>query len=885
MKKLYRIVLFLVVSAVFFSVSAFSQGMYEVSLNEKMAHSTLVVEGAVVGQESFWNPAHTMIFTNNTVEIYKVFKGTIQKSRIEVLTQGGTVGLEAVEVSELLQLRKGDVGVFFCFPNQVSLRSEKTNEVLFDVFASSQGFFKYDLGVQTANAPFVRYKDISKSLYQELTTKSGRNFENKKPDFDVTSYGFIKNAPQAPSITSFSPAIVTAGATLDPTNNVLTINGTGFGTASGSAAVVFDDAVDGAGGTTVSVAYNNNLMISWSATQIRVRVPSGAGTGFISVVDASNASVTSATRLEVLYSILTATFSSGPTVSTRELNLMNTNGAGGYSVSYSTNTAGSAQGFDTSVYRPVFDRALTTWREVAGLNFSIGATTTNQAISGADGVNLVELDNSNTGVPALAAGVLGVCYSFSSACTITDEFRRSGFDIVIRNPAYSTGSASFSLGPCPPMASSFTELDLETVILHELGHALNLGHINDPWEGSFAGELNPAKLMNFQIVNSTKRVSPDYSALQGALYVIQPQSNSYGCGFAVSEMTPLSAITESKDECPASFPATTTPYNTAVTFDLVHATSNKYRDPSYTQMDCSPLGGVALTNNAFYAFKTNSLGGVVSLTVSGYATTPSLPATCANMPSGYPTKGVELLLYQVSSCPSAQSFPAPIACRYFDGNGALASFAGLAANTNYLIMVDGLENTKANFTLTFTGSALPLNLSDFTGEILKESNKLSWTIDYARDLQAVYLERSADGVNFERIGDITRTLSSKKGSFLDSRPLAGNNYYRMAIINIDQTKEYSKVVLLRRKDVLLVNVYPNPARESVNVEINALQSGKYTVRLHNNLGQLIYQKEIVTGSTRQVVNIPLKGAGAGMYQVTVYNDQRQQVKSERITVQ
>src|SRR5690606_19282001 len=119
--------------------------------------------------------------------------------------------------------------------------------------------------------------------------------------------------------------------------------------------------------------------------------------------------------LQVNYSILTSTFSSGGTF-TKERNQMNTNGSGGYSVMYSTNTANNGTDFNAATAeKEAFQRALNTWREVTGWNVVEGGTTTVQTPA-ADGVNVITFDNTATGSVLIPAGVLGVCYSWSSAC-------------------------------------------------------------------------------------------------------------------------------------------------------------------------------------------------------------------------------------------------------------------------------------------------------------------------------------------------------------------------------------------------------------------------------------------------------------------------------------
>ncbi len=149
------------------------------------------------------------------------------------------------------------------------------------------------------------------------------------------------------------------------------------------------------------------------------------------------------------------------------------------------------------------------------------------------------------------------------------------------------------------------EVDLEFVILHELGHAINLAHINDTYEVSDNSyqTINPGKLMHYATLDYVNRRSLDASAYRSALYEVTPQHNTYGnCELFSEEMQPLNAITISNDDCPANFPSAALATGTTINFDLAHATSNKFSDPQYTDVNCQNKG-TFVTNNAFYAFK------------------------------------------------------------------------------------------------------------------------------------------------------------------------------------------------------------------------------------------------------------------------------------------
>ena len=255
MNKLFTWLMIIILSSALDGV--YAQALYPVSIDVKIAKSSHIVEGKVLAQKSVWNAGHTMIFTANTVEVYKVFKGTLQFGIIELMTTGGTVGTETVEASDLLTLEKGNVGIFFCYPNTIDLRSPATNNLLYDVYSSGQGCYVYDLKAKSASAPFVRYSSIQNQLYKELIDKTGHQPIIINTSFDITGQA-RPQSPLAPTITGFSPQVVNAGAVSDVANNLLIIDGAGFSDSpSGTSAVLFDDANNGTGGIPFAVPYNS----------------------------------------------------------------------------------------------------------------------------------------------------------------------------------------------------------------------------------------------------------------------------------------------------------------------------------------------------------------------------------------------------------------------------------------------------------------------------------------------------------------------------------------------------------------------------------------------------------------------------------------------------
>lgn len=842
--------------------------LFEVSLDEKVQQANLIVEGTVIEKYAFWNPTHSMIFTSNKIKLHKVFKGSFSAPIVEVLTQGGSVGTDEIQVSELAQLQVGDLGVFFLHPNSIQLKDPNSNLLLWDIYSSAQGAFKYDVYNRTASAPFVRFENIETKLYPALVQKVGRNYEVVDPYFTIVSNAAPIPTNNALGITSFSPSSVVAGATENTAQNLLTITGTDFGNPTGSAAVLFDDANNGTGGAPFVVPFTSPLIVSWTNTQIQVRVPTNAGTGFISVRDENFAEIQSASRLNVSYSILSATFTSGTTI-TSQSNLMNDNGVGGYTLRYSIATAGSGLDLDASPVKATFQRALNTWKEITGLNFLEGGTTTTQVIGASDDANTIMFDNLNTGVPVLANGVLAVCYSRNSTCLPlgATAVRKVEFDILIRTPGVSSGAVTFENGPCYPASNA---IDMETVLFHELGHALNLGHINDDYQylGGSHLNANPSKVMNYSVIAGPARKNPDWSCFIGANYAIIPKGLTLGtCIFPNAEMVPLGITLEAKDECP-TFPVTATSTNTLVNFDLVHATSNLNTDPQFTRLKCDGTG-TGITNTAFYAIRT-AASGTLSLSVTGFSTSPVELAACG-------TSGVEIALYQVASCPAGQSFPVPVACRTFNANGNLADITGLTANTPYLIVVDGQNATKANFNLLLNGTALPVRILSFTGVAKNNFNELKWDLEVTPDVASIILESSNDAVAFEPIDNNNINSNTQRvGDFFNDYTLVNKKFYRLKIVNKDGSIEYSSILLLRRDSQLsTISISPNPVSEYANIQINRSTPATLSLTLSDMSGKTIWNKTQFTAAGAQTIQLnEFKNLSSGTYLLKVWDGEK-----------
>ena len=424
--------------------------LIETPLQERIQWSAMVVEGRVVQSNSFWGPGNALIYTAHRVEVFKVFKGSTTPQYLEVITEGGIVGLRKHVAEPSLGLHPGDIGVFILAQSPVNYPASLLSAgQQFAAVYGPQGFVKYDLLTQSATDPFSIYPGISTQFYQTLQEATGM------APVDVSPFNPNNPTPgmaQTPTISSFSPDTITAG-----TFDTLTINGNSFGSSfSGSANVEFRNADNGGSGF---ISTPSSHIISWSNTQIMVLVPTRSGTGTFRVTATGGGSATSSSTLTVMYNLTNLTFSN----LNYRIKIVNRNNQGGFTFRFNNNFNNNAPAV------AAFNSALESWRCGTFVNLRAEGTTS-ISCEADDGVNIITFDNSCP----LSGGTLATTYGYYSGCGTAPNIHWSllGCDIKFRN----NPSGGWNFGPGPTTGSN---IDFQSVAVHELGHAHQLGHIID----------------------------------------------------------------------------------------------------------------------------------------------------------------------------------------------------------------------------------------------------------------------------------------------------------------------------------------------------------------------------------------------------------------------
>lgn len=492
-------------------------------LDARIAESDVVIEAEVVAQKGVWNASKTMIYTLNTLKVFKVFKGNSTAQFVDILTKGGTVGLTHDKVSIALDLNIGDTGIFTLADTGAKIANDSQ---AFEVVSSQQGFLRYSKFDGSAGDFQMKFANINEDVYPFIQGETRSAYQEIAPLQFSYPDGTNRNNRMAVVITSFSTSVGADAVGNAGVGEILTINGTGFGAAEGT--VFFEDANEG-GGIFRSGLYTSE-MITWTDTQIQVEIPSRAGTGSFAVQEATNTMSDTQAGLTIGFSHLNVQFDptqSGAPAQSFEIQMYNDSGSGGYTSNYFTDFAANAGASDT------YEDLISTWRCNTGVNFIRGDDTTvdddpsNGNMPGgtnvSDAINVVRFDNGTE----LGGSTLAYALSRYGGCIVgggaSADWVLTEIDVVVND------DVSWYYDDTLPVPGG--QFDFETVILHELGHAHQLGHV-----------IDPVQVMHFAIGAGSAKRALSATDLEGGTYVMTKSTGSPVCGAPVMVVATPTAV-------------------------------------------------------------------------------------------------------------------------------------------------------------------------------------------------------------------------------------------------------------------------------------------------------------------------------------------------------
>lgn len=207
----------------------------------------------------------------------------------------------------------------------------------------------------------------------------------------------------------------------------------------------------------------------------------------------------------------------------------------------------------------------------------------------------------------------------------------------------------------------------------------------------------------------------------------------------------------------------------------------------------------------------------------------------------------------VGNTETSRALPYTLGTATINTTASSVSFNASSAevtDANNLYFLDLCNNTVV----------LPLDLLSFQAQTTGKNNLLKWQTANEVNTQSFDIERSANGKNFEKVGNV-KSVGTAKGAyqFTDDVPLSGINYYRLKMIDIDGSFTYSPVksVVLGEGKTTNVSIAPNPAKGQVFVKLNADEAKAITFVLVDVTGKTVLteRKNLESGFNQLPLNV------------------------------
>ena len=193
-------------------------------------------------------------------------------------------------------------------------------------------------------------------------------------------------------------------------------------------------------------------------------------------------------------------------------------------------------------------------------------------------------------------------------------------------------------------------------------------------------------------------------------------------------------------------------------------------------------------------------------------------------------------------------------------SGSVLTATGLTSFSDFAIGADNATNP------------IPVELMKFTAQRTGKVNQISWSTSQELNSNYFSLERSSDGRNFAAIAQVAAagySAVTQTYAYTDNSPVNGVNYYRLKVVDKDNSSKYSWVRSVRNEGMADVAVYPNPAKEVMTVSITADRAVKGNMMISDVNGKVVYSNTVSVAQGINALPVNLSNVAAGAYIIKI----------------
>lgn len=199
----------------------------------------------------------------------------------------------------------------------------------------------------------------------------------------------------------------------------------------------------------------------------------------------------------------------------------------------------------------------------------------------------------------------------------------------------------------------------------------------------------------------------------------------------------------------------------------------------------------------------------------------------------------------------------------YNGQTVQLGFEGVSDYGNII----GLDDININYS-----GLVPVSLLSFDAVRNGKVNNLQWSTSLEVNTNKFVIERSADGKNFSSLGEVRATGNSTVNQyyrFTDVAPLKALNYYRIRMIDNDNTYKFSEIKSVKNSGIAEMAVNPNPVNQLMRISLQADANETATLTITDLTGKRIISKPMTVVAGLNNFEIPVSQLSSGTYIVTI----------------
>lgn len=205
----------------------------------------------------------------------------------------------------------------------------------------------------------------------------------------------------------------------------------------------------------------------------------------------------------------------------------------------------------------------------------------------------------------------------------------------------------------------------------------------------------------------------------------------------------------------------------------------------------------------------------------------------------------------------------------------VAGYTGGTITFTYQVTDNGYAPTTSNTATVSiyyaTPAILPINILSFNATKESSSVKISWKVSQNETGDFFVVEKSTDGKNFIAITTV-ETNGTKGTSVYATTDNASSSttYYRLKIVNRDNSVTYSKVVIVKGENESVdVQVMNNPAAVNLNITYKADRQINSTLKVYSMSGAQVYQTKLNASAGTTNISVPVNQLQNGSYVLVI----------------